>query len=188
MEIYLAIIAVIFLLNILPAFAPPTWAALVFFIVNYEVNPYILVPIAVVSATSGRAFLAWYFRKFAHLVPSRFSRNMSAAGQYLERDASRRRTVFAIFAISPISTAQLFEAAGISQSIKLKPLLAAFAVGRTCTYIFYVSGATAAASTSIGQLIIDHLKSPWAIAAQLFMIALFIVGGSIDWQKRFKAS
>lgn len=186
MEIYLVIAATIILLNILPAFAPPTWAALIFFVVNYNVNPVALVVLGVASSTIGRAILAWYFRKFAHLIPTRFSKNMKFAGDYLQRDASRRRTVFLIFAISPISSAQLFEAAGISQTVKLRPLLAAFALGRCVTYSFYVSGAEAAASTSMGQLIIDHLKSPWAIAAQLAMIALFVIAGSIDWQKRAK--
>jgi hypothetical protein len=80
--IYLIAALAIIFLNLLPAFAPPTWMALVLFLINYDANPVALVAIGVVSATIGRAILAWYFRKFAHLIPTRFSKNMEYAGHY----------------------------------------------------------------------------------------------------------
>jgi uncharacterized membrane protein YdjX (TVP38/TMEM64 family) len=186
MELYLALVAIIIIANALPAFAPPTWVILVFFLVNYDLNPVALVILGVLSATTGRAFLAWYFRQFAHLIPTRFSKNMEYAGHYLQKDSGKRYTVLALFLISPISSAQLFEAAGMMKTVALKPLLAAFAAGRTVSYSTYVTGATFVAATNIGEVAIHELKSPWAIATQIAMIVAFVALGSVDWKKRLK--
>jgi hypothetical protein len=185
-EIYLIAAIAIIALNALPAFAPPTWMALVFFLINYESNPVALVVVGVVSATAGRFFLAWYFRKFAHLVPTKFSNNMEYAGHYFTNHSSKRYALFALFFFSPLSSAQLFEAAGLMKTIKLKPLLLAFAAGRTVTYSTYVTGAAVLAATNFGEVLISQLKSPWAIALQIAMIAGLIALGSIDWKKRLR--
>jgi hypothetical protein len=160
--------------------------ALVFFLINYESNPVALVVVGVVSATAGRFFLAWYFRKFAHLVPTKFSKNMEYAGHYFTNHSSKRYALFALFFFSPLSSAQLFEAAGLMKTIKLKPLLLAFAAGRTVTYSTYVTGAAVLAATNFGEVLISQLKSPWAIALQIAMIAGLIALGSIDWKKRLR--
>jgi hypothetical protein len=185
-EIYLIAAIAIIALNALPAFAPPTWMALVFFLINYESNPVALVVVGVVSATAGRFFLAWYFRKFAHLVPTKFSNNMEYAGHYFTNHSSKRYALFALFFFSPLSSAQLFEAAGLMKTIKLKPLLLAFAAGRTVTYSTYVTGAAVLAATNFGEVLVSQLKSPWAIALQIAMIAGLIALGSIDWKKRLR--
>lgn len=184
MEIYLIAALAIVLLNVIPAFAPPTWMALVFFLINYDTNPVALVILGIISATTGRAILAWYFRKFAHLVPTRFSKNMEYAGEYIEGRPDRRYAVLALFLFSPISSAQLFEAAGMMKTIALKPLLAAFALGRTFSYSTYVTGATVLAATNFGELLISQLQSPWAIAVQLLMIAALVALGLIDWKSK----
>lgn len=186
MEIYLAAIAAIIAMNALPAFAPPTWMALVFFLLHYDANPVALVILGVLSATTGRGILAWYFRKFAHLVPTRFSKNMEYAGRYFTEHDAKRYAVLALFLVSPVSSAQLFEAAGMMKTVKLRPLLIAFAMGRTISYSTYVTGAAAIAATSFGELLIEELKSPWAIAVQIAMIAGLIALGSFDWKKRLK--
>ena len=186
MEIYLFAVIAIVLLNAIPAFAPPTWMALVFFLINYDTNPVAIVVIGVISATAGRGILAWYFRKFSHLVPSRFSQNMEYAGRYFTNHSSKRFALLALFFLSPISSAQLFEAAGFMKTVNLKPLLAAFAAGRSFTYSTYVTGAAVIAATNFGEVLISQLKSPWAIAVQVAMIAGLVALGSIDWKKRSK--
>lgn len=184
MEIYLLALLTIIALNTIPAFAPPTWMLLVFLLINYDLNPLALVIIGVLSATTGRAILAWYFRKFSHLVPIKFATNMEYAGRYIESRPDRRYAVLALFLISPISSAQLFEAAGMMKTIKLKPLLAAFALGRTFSYSTYVTGAVALAATSFGEVLIAEIRSPLAIGIQFAMIAGFVALGLIDWKSK----
>jgi hypothetical protein len=183
-EIYLFAVLAIVAMNALPAFAPPTWMALIFFLVNYDANPVALVILGIASATTGRGILAWYFRKFAHLVPTRFSHNMEYAGRFFESQPGKRYAILALFLVSPISSAQLFEAAGMMKTIKLKPLLAAFAVGRSFSYSTYVTGAVALAATSFGEVLIAEIKSPLSIAIQILMIAGLIAIGLIDWKSK----
>jgi len=183
---YLALIAIVVAINSIPAFAPPTWAILIFFVIHYDSNPVLLVILGVASSTIGRAVLAWYFRKFAHLIPTRYSRNMEYAGRYFQAAPEKKYALLGLFLISPVSSAQLFEAAGLMKTVALKPLLAAFAVGRTFSYSTYVTGATVVASSSIGDVVVQQLKSPWAISAQVAMIVGLVLLGSIDWKKRIK--
>lgn len=109
---------------------------------------------------------------------------MEYAGRYFTDHSSKRIALLTLFFFSPISSAQLFEAAGMMKTIKLRPLLVAFAVGRSITYSTYVTGASVIAASNFGDVLIHELKSPWAIAIQLGMIAGLIALGSIDWQKR----
>lgn len=186
MELYLVLVFVTVIANSLPAFAPPTWLILVFFLLNYDLNPFALVVLGVISATTGRAFLAWYFRKFAHLIPTKFSTNMEYAGEYFQKSTTKRYSILALFLVSPISSAQLFEAAGLMKTVAIKPLLAVFAIGRTFSYSTYVTGASIAASSNFGDVIVHELRSPWAIAAQVVLILGLVLLGNIDWKARLK--
>ena len=188
MQNYLFLIGLILIINSIPAFAPPTWAILIFFMINFDLNPPLLVLLVVLSATTGRAFLAWYFRKFAHLVPKKFAKNMDYAGRYVESGSLRKYTLLGLFLISPISSAQLFEAAGLMKSIRIKPLLAAFAVGRTISYSTYLTGASFVSDSTIGELVMRELKSPWAIGTQIVMILGLVGLGQINWAKRIQKS
>jgi uncharacterized membrane protein YdjX (TVP38/TMEM64 family) len=180
-------VLVILATNSLPAFAPPTWIILIFFLLNYELNPFLLVILGVISATTGRAFLAWYFRKFAHLVPTRFSTNMEYAGRYFQKSNSKRYAILALFLVSPISSAQLFEAAGLMKTVALKPLLAAFALGRTISYSTYVTGASVIAASNFGEVLLHEIRSPWAIATQIALIIGLVVLGNINWKLKLRS-
>lgn len=182
---FLALIAIVIFINALPAFAPPTWTVLVFFEIHYGLNAVGLVITGVFAATVGRAILALYFRKFADVIPTQFSKNMVEAGRQLENRANAKYTLLGLFFLSPLSSAQLFEAAGLMKTVALKPLLIAFAAGRAISYTGYVAGAHALGDSSIGTVVISHLKSPWAIALQFIMIAGLVALGMIDWS-RFK--
>ncbi len=186
MEMYLVAVLAIISLNAIPAFAPPTWMALIFFLLHYDLNPVALVILGIISATTGRTLLAWYFRKFAHLVPKRFSKNMDNAGRYFTEHPTKKFGLLTIFFLSPVSSAQLFEAAGMMRTVALRPLLIAFAAGRTISYSTYVTGASVVAETNFGEVLISQLKSPWAIGIQILMIGGLIGLGLIDWKSKLR--
>jgi uncharacterized membrane protein YdjX (TVP38/TMEM64 family) len=179
---YLIATLIIFLANLLPAFAPPTWAILVFFTLNHNLNPAALVILGVLSATSGRAILALSFRELRNWLPQGYVANMETLGVYVARNSRRAIGLLALFFLSPISSAQLFEAAGIIKEIKLKPLLFAFAAGRLVSYSIYVSGATALKSTSLGQVLTKEITSPLAIAIQVAFILGLVALGNVKWK------
>lgn len=182
MEQYFFLALVIFGFNLLPAFAPPTWTALVFFNFRYELNPILLILIGIISAVAGRAGLFELFRNFRKVLPTGYLANMAKLGHYLEESKSRFFGLLALFFVSPLSSAQLFEAAALMNRMRLKPLLLAFATGRLFSYSFYVFGSSQLKSTSIGQIIQEQITSPIAIVVQVLMILGVIVLGNIDWK------
>ena len=144
-------------------------------------NPVALVLIGVASATLGRAVLAYSFRGIRNWLPPGYVANMERIGVKIEESPKQTVGLLALFFLSPISSAQLFEAAGIIKRISLKPLLAAFAGGRLVSYSLYVSGASALKETSIGELITREITSPWAIAVQVLLIFGLIALGNVKW-------
>lgn len=181
MSNYLLAIAVITGANLLPAFAPPTWSILVFFTLRYHMNPVALVLLGVLSATFGRAILANIFRAIRSWLPKGYVANMERIGLKIEKNPRKAVGLLALFFLSPISSAQLFEAAGIIKRIALGPLLLAFAGGRLISYSIYVSGATVLKETSLGQIIKDELTSPLAITIQVLLILGLVALGNVKW-------
>lgn len=184
MTTYVALAAIVFIANAIPAFAPPTWSILVFFIIHYSPQPVATVLIGVAAATSGRALLAWYFRKFTHLMPKGYVANMERLGKYVEGAEIRKFGVLTLFLFSPISSAQLFEAAGIARSINIRPLIAIFACGRLISYSAYVTGATVLQQTSIGDLFKEYVTSPTAVGIQILLIIILVLLGNVQWGKK----
>jgi hypothetical protein len=111
---------------------------------------------------------------------------MEYAGEYFQKSTTKKYSMLALFLVSPISSAQLFEAAGLMKTVSLKPLLAVFAFGRSFSYSAYVTGASVAASSNLGDVIVHELRSPWAIGAQIILILGLVLVGNIDWKKRLK--
>ena len=182
MSHYLLALAVIFLANVMPALAPPTWTILVFFTLRYDLAPINLVLLGVFGATFGRGILAHSFRAIRPWLPKGYVANMEEIGRYIHGHARRSTGLLALFFLSPISSAQLFEGAGIIKSIQLKPLLAAFAAGRLVSYSVYVSGAHALKESSLGAVMTREMTSPKAIALQLLLILGLVVLGNIKWR------
>lgn len=169
-------------MNALPAFAPPTWTILTFYVLKYQVESIYLIPIGVIASTSGRGLLAWYFRKLRDRLPSGWVTNMENAGAHLRKSAKHSTAMFLLFFISPFSSAQLFEAAGVMKNQPLKPLLISFGAGRLLTYTTYVSGAQAISTSNLGEVIRQNITSPSAIAIQIVMVLGLIFLGNIKWK------
>lgn len=182
MSTYLLALGVVFLCNVVPAFAPPTWIVLVFFSLRYDMDPIALIMLGLLGATSGRLILASLFRRYRSLLPKRYLANMQNASTHLTRSSFHLSAVIALFFISPLSSAQLFEAAGIMTRIPLRPLLLGFAAGRVVTYTTYVYGAHAMQATSFGEMVTRNMATPRGIAAQVAMVLGLVALGNVPWK------
>lgn len=173
-------VAVCFGINLMPAFGPPTWAVLVFFMFRYgEVPAAALILGGAIAAVSGRALLALVSRHFGAKLPRRRQESLQLLGHALGESRAGLAGSFALFAVAPLPSAQMFEAAGLAR-IRLVPLLAAFFLGRLVSYSIYVGGASAA-HDDLKRLFDRGLFSPQAIAIQVAGIVLLIVLVLIDW-------
>jgi hypothetical protein len=176
----LLVVAVVFGLNLLPALGPPTWAVLVFFRFRYpDVAAPALIVAGAVAATAGRLVLALVFRTFGTKLPAKRQENLQVLGHAIGESRGGLLASFALFAVAPLPSAQLFEAAGLAQ-IPLRPLLAAFFLGRLVSYSIYVAGASVA-HESLSHMFSKGFFSPQAIATELFSVGLLVAIVLIDW-------
>lgn len=178
---YLIAAAVIFAINLLPAFGPPTWSVLVFLTLTFDLALAIIVPVGAVAAASGRLCLATGARRSrGHFSAERLD-NLAAVEEALTANRSRAAAGLGLFAISPLPSAQLFIAAGLLE-VALLPLTIAFFAGRLVSYSISV-GAASLASDSLGEIIGNSLTSPLGIAVQVVMLAGLIALLSLDWRR-----
>jgi hypothetical protein len=183
MTAYLVLFAIVFGVNLLPAFGPPTWSIIVVYGLATKLNLPVMIGLSAVAAASGRLLLASAFRLLRHRIPGRMKRNLEAAGRALEAKRSRSALGMGLFALSPLPSAQLFEAAGLA-NMRLLPLTAAFLAGRLVSYSVYAFSAKGIAEKSgHGESIRHALTSPVGIALQLGMIALLVLLAQVDWAK-----
>jgi uncharacterized membrane protein YdjX (TVP38/TMEM64 family) len=166
--------------NLLPVFGPPTWSIIAIYGLNSDLPVAGVVLVSAVAAALGRFLLAHGFRRLGGRLPERQKRNLAAARAALE--AKQRNVVAALglFALSPLPSAQLFEAAGLA-GVRLISFTAAFFVGRTVSYSIYATTAKAVRNSSIGDAFSEALSSRWSIGIQIVMTMLLVVLVQIDW-------
>jgi len=178
----IALAGVVLFFNLMPAFAPPTWAALVLFSLNTNLHPIVIVAVGAVCAGTGRYLLARATGLFRNRISKKSLSNLEAAQTILTENNSRKLITIGMFVLSPLPSAQLFEAAGL-MGVRLLPLTVAFFSGRIITYNFYVFGASELKAHGIGELITKEFTSVWAILFQLVMIGSVVLLTRIDWKK-----
>jgi membrane protein YqaA with SNARE-associated domain len=176
------VIGVVFAINLLPVFGPPTWAVLVFVRLKWpDVPVAALVAGGALAATAGRLVLAIGTRKLGGRLPRERRANLQALGQTLANSKTGVVASLAIFVFSPLPSAQLFMAAGLAD-LPLLRLAGCFLVGRSVSYTIYLTAASAAEET-VRRLLRQGLTSPSAIAIQLGGLLLVILMIKVDWIK-----
>jgi hypothetical protein len=184
--LYLGAVLVVLGVNLLPAFGPPTWAVLVLFKVHWHLNPVALVVLGACAAGTGRYLLAWASFRLRGRLSQRRRDSLLAAQTYLRAHRGGPILGLGLFALSPLPSAQLFEAAGVL-GLPLKPLTAAFFAGRVVSYSLYI-GAAGLAEHSLGSLLATAFSSPVGVAIQIAMVLGVAAIMQIDWQRLLSRS
>lgn len=182
---YIELITIVFLCNLAPMFAPPTWSIIVFFLISHELNPVITVVLSAIAAGTGRFLLAKGTRLFRNFIPMNARKNLYDAGVVLEENKKRKLTTLLLFVVSPLPSAQLFEAAGL-MNLNLIRLTLAFFSGRIITYSIYAAGASKIKTTNLGHILTEAFKSPYSWSLQLASIFIIYLIAKIDWRKHLK--
>lgn len=178
---YLLLIAIVYLVALIPAFGPPVWIVLVVAKFRWDLNPVLLVSLGAITSASGRYTLARASRHLERFVPKRAKLNLEAAHRFLEGHSSGIFALLAVFVVSPLPSGQLFVAAGLLR-MRLLTLTAAYFVGRVISYSLYVSAATVA-EYSAGDILGKIWGKPWAIALQILLAAAIIAIPFIPWKQ-----
>jgi membrane protein YqaA with SNARE-associated domain len=178
---YVAVFAIVFGINLLPAFGPPTWAVLVFTRLHWHLNPVALVLLGAVAASSGRYLLALGARRFSGRLPERMRTNLDDARALLDRKRTSTLAVFVVFVVSPLPSAQLFVAAGFLD-LNLRLFTLAFFVGRLVSYSLYV-GLAVVADKQFGNVLANLFGSPWSIGLQVVLLVAVCLLPLVNWRR-----
>lgn len=183
MNEYLLLFAIVLGVNLLPAFGPPTWSVIVIYGLSTKMPLPALVVISATAAALGRFALANAFRLLRNKVPDKMKLNLQAAGDAVEKRKRGALVAIGLFALSPLPSAQLFEAAGLA-GVRLVHFTAAFFAGRIVSYSVYAATAKGIEKTSMGEAFKHSLTSPVGIGFEILMLALLVAFTQVDWEKR----
>lgn len=184
MHDYLLFVAVVLGANLMPAFGPPTWSLIVLTMLNTSGSAPVLILLGAIAAATGRLLLALTTRLLGDRFLSARSRaNLAAARQALEANKRNGLLALGLFALSPLPSAQLFEAAGLVR-VRLVPFTLAFFAGRLVSYSLYAAAADGLRATSLGDTFRRELTSPVGIALQAAMILAIVLLMRVDWASR----
>lgn len=182
MSDYILLFLIVIGVNLLPAFGPPTWTILVLYTLNTDMPTTPVVLTGAAAAALGRYLLAHVFRLIGSRLPSRNRENLEDARHAIEQSRGKSLVALALFVISPLPSAQLFEAAGLMR-VRLLPFTAAFFAGRVGAYFIYAGSAAKIRETSVGEAFRSALSSPLAIGLQLVLIAMLVALARLDWSR-----
>lgn len=188
MVVSAALFCVVFVLNVVPAFAPPTWIALSFVgLIIPSVNVLAVAVVGAAAATLGRIALAKLSgRVVRHRFLSEPTRlNIDAIKQGIEGRKALTCTAFMAFALSPLPSNYLFIAYGLT-SLPIMLLAVPFFVGRLLSYGFWVM----TASTVGGHLNLDSFDSSaylsaYFVLSQLLLLPAIYGFTRVDWHAAF---
>ena len=178
----------IFGLNVIPAFAPPTWMAVAF--IGFEfpaTNTVLLALVAATAATLGRITLAklsrWLVREKLLSDPHR--KNIDNIKERLEKRAVLTVGVFLFYALSPLPSNFLFIAYGLT-GLPLLRIALPFFIGRTASYSFFIlSGAAAGRRFHIDSIESASYASAWFIVSQVALLGGLYAFTRVDWKTLF---
>jgi len=188
MKITVVLFIAIFVLNLLPAFAPPTWTAMSF--IGLTIPSIDFVSLAVVAATAatfGRVTLAKLSRAIVRqrLLSEETRYNVDAIRHGIEGRPVMTFGTFLAYSFSPLPSNYLFIAYGLT-SLPIAFLALPFFVGRLVSYAFWIKTASAIGD----RLELDWFESaPYFIAyfiiSQLLLIPIIYGFTRVDWHAVF---
>jgi len=172
---------VVFLINLIPAFMPPTWMTLSFFYITSPQNIFLLVFIGVTASTVGRFGLAKISGKFTTKFASKKKKKqMHLLQKNLEGKPIQKFIFTLIFALSPLPSNALFIAVGATKT-RLREVIAGFFVGRTISYLFLVF-TTEKIFSSFGMTASGNVTL-WTIMIEVIGVIAIIAFFLFDWEK-----
>lgn len=179
---YVFLASVVLGINVIPAFMPPTWTILAFFVTKYDLQILPVVLIGATFATLGRIILAHlsqnYFRRF---LSNNSQENYASIGEFLNSHHKITVPLVIAYAFLPIPSNNVFIAAGLAK-MRIGLLAASFFVGRLISYTFWVS-LTQKLADNLADLFSRQYAETGSIILQIVGLVLLYLLGKIAWKK-----
>ena len=176
--------ALVFALNLIPVFAPPTWMALAFVGFQFpETSAWALALTGAAAATTGRLTLALLSHRIVgkKLLNQTQRTNIYVVKQRLEKRPALTFGIFLSYAFSPLPSNFLFIAYGLT-GLSLARVALPFFLGRCVSYAFFIVGGQAAGRRfQIDSFDSTLYASGYFIVTQLAVMAALYAFTRIDW-------
>jgi hypothetical protein len=176
---------IVFALNVIPAFSPPTWMALSWVGFNHpQSNPFVVALIGACAATCGRLVLA---KMSCVIVRKRFMSeamrdNIDVIKGQLEQHRTLTFGAFLVYAFGPLPSNYLFIAYGLT-SLPLALAAVPFFIGRCVSYSFFVFTASAVSQRLALELAeTQSYFGIYFVVSQLLLLALVFLFTRVDWR------
>jgi membrane protein YqaA with SNARE-associated domain len=172
---------IVFVINVIPALAPPTWAVLSAFNIAAPHNILVLILVGVTASTCGRFVLA----RFSGIVTKEFAspkkkQEFNAIEKKLEGKGFRKFIFTFIYALSPLPSNALFIAFGATNT-RLREVLAGFFLGRFISYLSLVF-TTEKIFSSLESTLLGN-ASLWTIMIEVIGLIAIVLFFVTDWNK-----
>lgn len=176
---YLEVTFVAILVNVVPAFAPPTWLVLALYKINHPyLNLLALAFAGVVGSVIGRFVMYKYSEALGKYVPKKEVENLRYFRKFVGETKPRVFIETFLFSLSPFPSNFLFIAFGMSE-VNLQPVLVGFFLGRLLSYSLLIQ----ASFSSFGYLS-GYIGSDTAtLAADLIGLVFAVIVIFIRWKK-----
>ena len=181
----LVLFLVVFLLNVIPAFAPPTW--MVFSFLGFRLPTHMdwsFALVGAVAAAMGRSLLGKLSRIIIrnHWLGEAAKQSINSLKLELEKRPNLTFGLFLFYAFTPLPSNYLFIAYGLT-TMPLFRLVAPFFIGRFVSYYFWTMSA-AAVSRRLELEDTDAMAyfSVYFVLTQLALLSLVYVFMRIDWR------
>ena len=178
-------VVIIFTLNVIPAFAPPTWMALSWIGFEHpQYNPFGIALFGAAAATAGRVALAKLSRT---IIRQRFMSDASRANievikVAIEGHRALTAGTFLFFAFSPFASNFLFIAYGLTSS-PIRLVAIPFFLGRFVSYSFFVfAGSEVSQRLALSDSDARSYFGIYFVAAQFLLIGTLYLFTRIDWK------
>lgn len=188
------IFVAVYALNIIPAFAPPTWMLLSLLGYNHPLlNPLLLTLVAAIAATSGRITLAKLAQFLIRnkLLNIRTKKNIDVLKVTLERRKNQTMGGLLLYSFTPLPSNYLFIAYGLT-TLPIGLIAIPFFIGRMGSYmIWIVMGRAAYNNLDIDEDLIGGYLSTYFILTQIVFLILIYLFTKVDWhavmiEKKFR--
>lgn len=177
--------SLIFALNLIPAFAPPTWMALALVGFQYhDTSAALLAGVGAVAATFGRLTLAKLSHRILRqkLLSDAHRANIDIIKDRLEKRTTLTAGLFLFYAFSPLPSNFLFIAYGLT-GLPLLRVALPFFFGRLASYGFFiVGGAAAGRRFEIDSMVSGAYALAWFIGTQFLILGALYCFARLDWK------
>lgn len=173
--------ALVLVINIIPAFMPPTWSVLAYFRLAHHLP---LLPLTVGGAAMsavGRVQLAHLSSRMGRFLSSKDRANADALAAFITAHPNWRDGVTFAYSLGPLPSNQLFIAAGIAR-IPMRRVATVFFVSRAIGDTFWVWTAGNVAR-NLGGIFSGGVTNWHSVLIQVVSLALVGVLFHLPWAK-----